>query len=253
MGPGKRTAAASSATDTMSPTSRRVLIVLLLLAAAVCARLGFWQLGRLSERRAANRIAQDARDAPALRLPDEAGAGAGLAYRRVQAQGRYDPANEIVVRGQALNGVPGVHVVTPLRLEGSDTAVLVNRGFVPAADAVTVEADSLREEGEVRVRGIALPMTNGGGRPVEHRGRITWGRLDRAAIEEQIPYPVLWVYLLQSPDSTLPRMPRRLAAPALTDGPHLNYAVQWFLFAGMAVVFAILVVARGDRMARAPS
>jgi cytochrome oxidase assembly protein ShyY1 len=39
----------------------------------------------------------------------------------------------------------------------------------------------------------------------------------------------------------------------LDDGPHLMYAVQWFLFAGMSVVFAFLVVARGDRLPRAPS
>jgi cytochrome oxidase assembly protein ShyY1 len=49
-------------------------------------------------------------------------------------------------------------------------------------------------------------------------------------------------------------MPRRLAAPALNDGPHLNYAIQWFLFAAMTIVFAVVIVARGGRTTpRAPS
>lgn len=237
----------------MSPTSRRTLIALLVLAGAVCVWLAFWQLGRLGERRAANRIAEEAQDAPAVRLPEDAGAAGDLAHRRVEAVGRYDPANEIVIRGEALHGLPGVHVVTPLRMEGSEAALLVNRGFVPSPDAVTAEIEGLREEGELRVEGIALPIPAGDGRPIERRGRVTWARLDRNALAERIPYPILPVYLRQSPDSALPQLPRRLSPPVLDDGPHLMYAVQWFLFAGMSVVFAFLVVARGDRLPRAPS
>lgn len=237
----------------MSPLSRRLLIAFLLLGGAVCVRLGFWQLDRLRERRAANRVAQEALDAPPVRLPEGIGAGSGLAHRKVEAVGRYDPANEIVVRGEALNGIPGVHVVTPLRMEGSDTALLVNRGFVPSPDAVTAETDSLGEDGEQRVSGVALPILAGGGQPIDRRGRITWARLDRDALAEHIPYPILPVYLRQSPDPALPRMPRRLAPPELNDGPHLSYVIQWFLFAGMSVLFAIIVVAKGDRMPRAPS
>lgn len=252
-GPAGGFPATSSPTDTMSPISRRILIALLVVAGLVCARLGFWQLDRLSERRAANRVAQEARDAPPVRLPEQIGESVDLAYRRVEAVGRYDPANEIVVRGEALNGVPGVHLVTPLRMEGSDTALLVNRGFVPAPDAVTVEIRGLEEEGERSVAGIALPMPTGGGRPIERRGQISWGRLDREALAEQIPYPILPVSLRQSPDPAAPRLPRRLAPPSLDDGPHLTYAVQWFLFGAMSIVFALVVVAKGDRMTRAPS
>jgi cytochrome oxidase assembly protein ShyY1 len=52
------------------------------------------------------------------------------------------------------------------------------------------------------------------------------------------------VVVRQTPDPSLPRSPRRLPAPELDDGPHLSYAIQWFLFAGMAVAFAVLVVGR---------
>lgn len=212
-------------------------------AAAVCVRLGFWQMGRLQERRAANRVAGEARAAPPVRLPG-AGHVGSLANRRVEAVGRYDHANEIVVRGTSFQGLPGVAVVTPLRLAGRDTALLVTRGFVPAPDAVTAELDPLREEGEVRVEGVALPLDSGGGRPLERNGRTTWGALDGAALRDRLPYPFFPVALRQTPDPSLPRLPRRLEPPALDDGPHLSYAVQWFLFAGMAVAFAVVVVAR---------
>jgi surfeit locus 1 family protein len=231
----------------MSPASRRIFVALLVLAAAVCARLGFWQLGRLRERRTANRVALEARQAPMVRLPEGTGSAGNLAHRRMVAVGRYDFANEIVVRGEAMGGTPGVHVVTPFRVEGTDTALLVNRGFVPAPDAMTARIEGLTEPGEREVSGIALPLSSGGGRPIERGGRTTWGRLDRSALEGLLPYPIYPVYLRQSPDSALPGMPRRLAAPALNDGPHLNYAIQWFLFAAMTMVFAVVIVARGGR------
>ena len=157
------------------------------------------------------------------------------------------------MRGQVLNGLPGLHVITPLRMEGSDTAVLVNRGFVPAPDAVTAKTTGLDEDGPQRVTGIAVPIPSGSGQPIDRRGQITWARLDREALARQIPYPILPFYVLQSPDSALPTLPRRLTPPPLDDGPHLNYAIQWFLFAVLAIVFAVVVVARSDRMPRAPS
>jgi surfeit locus 1 family protein len=58
---------------------------------------------------------------------------------------------------------------------------------------------------------------------------------------------MLGISILQSPDSSLPARPIRLAPPALDDGPHLSYAVQWFSFATIAVVGGILLTVRGTR------
>jgi surfeit locus 1 family protein len=228
----------------MSPNSRRIFIVLLLLAGAGFVRLGFWQMERLRERRATNRITAAARTAPILSLPKDLAEVSAALERRVEATGRYDRANEILVRGQALNGTPGLNVVTPLRMAGTDTAVLVNRGFIPAPDAVTADTAGLSEDGPRVVRGIALAMGSGKGKPIDRHGQTTWARLDRDALARKIPYPFLPFVLLQSPDTSLPSLPRRLMPPPLDDGPHLNYAVQWFLFAALAVGFVFVVLAR---------
>ena len=228
----------------MSPTTRRLVMALLLLTAAGFARLGMWQLSRLRERRAANARVAAAQAAPAATLPPVPGDVAGLAERRIVARGRYDHAHEIVIRGDVLQGVPGVRIVTPLLLADSGPAVLVARGFLPAPDAVTVDLRGSEEPGEQTVRGIGLPVPAGPGEPIEHGGRWTWRQLDLTALRQRLPYPVLPVYVKQSPDSTLPRFPRREELPPMDDGPHLSYAVQWFLFAGMAVAFAFLVVGR---------
>lgn len=231
-------------------------MALCLVAAAGFVRLGFWQLGRLEERRAANQLALAARAAPVRDLGAGGAGGAvpadALEGRRVSARGQYDHTNDIVVRGGALQGVPGVYLATPLRLVGSDSAVLVERGFVPAPDAVTVDAGTFAEPGEVTVNGLARRLDAGGGRPLQGGERTTWAKLDLTALRATLPYPILSISIRQTPDPALPSFPRRLEPPPIDEGPHLSYAIQWFLFAAMAAAFAFLVVGRTPGSGRGP-
>jgi surfeit locus 1 family protein len=215
-------------------------------AALVCARLGVWQLDRLRERRAANASAQAARSQPPVSITESSAAGTELIDHRVVALGRYDDNHAIILRGRVYQGVPGVEIVTPLLLGAGRRSVLVNRGFVPTPDALTIVLDSLRESGTVRVEGIALPIGSGAGAPLARGQETTWASLDLGALGSRLPYPISPIYIRQLPDSTLPRFPRRLDPPGLDDGPHLSYAIQWFSFSVMAVVFGI-VLARQKR------
>jgi surfeit locus 1 family protein len=147
----------------------------------------------------------------------------------------------VVLRGKAYKGVPGVEVVSPLVLEDGRRAVLVHRGFMPTPDAVTVQTDSVREFGKVRVEGIAELFSQGTGGRLERGHRLTWARLDLDALSASMPYQLAPVYIRQSPASSLPQFPRRLEPPIIGDGPHLNYAIQWFAFAAMAVVFGAVI------------
>jgi surfeit locus 1 family protein len=220
---------------------RLLLLASFGVVALVCLRLAFWQLDRLHQRRAANDVALAARAAPVVTLQPADMGDPNLGGRRIQATGHYDHTHDVVLRGRAYNGAPGVEVVSPLVLEDGRSAVLVHRGFMPTPDAVTVQTDSVREFGKVQVKGIAELMGSGDGDRLERGSRTTWARLDLAALAGSMPYQLAPVYIRQSPDSSLPRFPRRLEPPAIGDGPHLNYAIQWFAFAGMAVVFGIVI------------
>jgi surfeit locus 1 family protein len=226
----------------MTPRTRALLFFgITLVLAGVFVRLGIWQLSRLGERRAHNRAALAARALPPVALDDPAAAGAvgagGLENRRVILTGRYDHAAEVVLRGQSEQGVAGVRIVTPLRPLRGDTAILVQRGFVPSPDAMTVDAAPFHEDGVVTVAGLAFLIPDSGvrGEPRELNGRLTWRRVELAALRQRLPYPVAPFLVLQTPDSALPSHPRRDTPPALDDGPHLSYALQWFAFAITAV------------------
>jgi surfeit locus 1 family protein len=222
--------------------SRLLLIACFVAVALVCARLGMWQLQRLEERRAASAEALAKRTQPPVTIVRADSAGPELIGRRVLALGRYDDDHAVVLRGRVYQGVPGVEIVSPLLLDSNRSAVLVNRGFVPAPDAFTVHPDSLREPGRIRVEGIALPIPAGSGAPLQHGNQVTWSQLDLTALNARLPYPIAPVYLRQLPDSSLPSFPRRLEPPALDDGPHLSYAIQWFSFSLMSLVFGIVIV-----------
>ncbi len=93
----------------------------------------------------------------------------------------------------------------------------------------------------MQVEGVAELVGSGHGDRLERGQQTTWARLDLDALSTSMPYQLAAVSIRQSPDSGLPRFPRRVEPPTIGDGPHLNYAIQWFAFAAMAVVFGAVI------------
>lgn len=234
-------------------------IALILIAAVftiVCVELGVWQLRRLQERRALNaRIVQRLHESPlpVRALPHDT---AALHYRRVAVDGRYDYAHELVLVDRTRNGSPGVDVITPVRVAGSDTAVLVNRGWLYAPDGMTVDLRGWREGDSLSGTGYARPLERpfpGVSTLAGHPGAFRW--LDTTALRARIPYPVYPVIVVLEGDTTggessARHIPPRVPPPPLDEGPHMSYAIQWFSFATIAVVGTIVFLRTGGSRRR---
>jgi len=231
--------------------SRRALAFVLFAVAisAGCVRLGFWQLDRLSQRRALNtmlasRLSGAPRPAREL-MRDSATA----AYRRATVTGSYDFDREYALASRTRQGSPGVNIMTPLRIAGTDTAVLVNRGWVYAPDAMTVDLTRWREPASATATGYLLEVKGTGAGPaVASTNARVLRYLDRDSMSKLLPYPVapFLVVATEAPASAGDSTPARLAAPLLDEGPHLGYAFQWFAFAVIGLVGAAFSV-RADR------
>src|SRR5213592_2464550 len=139
----------------------RVGLVVALLVAAICVRLGVWQLDRLHERRQRNALVLTARARPPLQVDGSLPADSAR-DRRLVARGVYDYAQERLWHGRSYEGVPGVDLVTPLRL-AAGAAVLVDRGWAPSPDAFHVDHTLYREPDTATVTGIALIPPRGRG------------------------------------------------------------------------------------------
>lgn len=227
---------------------RRIVafVVLSVALAALFVRLGFWQLDRLAQRRAGNALA--AVPASIAEVPFGQLRDSNIALRRVVLEGDPDTANEFVVTGRSRNGSPGVHIITPFKFRG-DTAVLVNRGWVYAPDAATVDLPRWREARRL-VHGYTqrLPVS----RPTPPTRPRAVRSLDAGHVIMVMPYQVTQLYVIAQDSGAIDSTPARLPWPALDDGPHLSYAIQWFCFAAIAVAGAAIVGMRSRDAGRVP-
>ena len=76
--------------------------------------------------------------------------------------------------------------------------------------------------------------------------QLEWYRVDIDAIQAHLPYEVHPIYLQQSSsDGERVNLPYRIEPQIdLSDGPHLGYATQWYLFALILGVGYIRLVTR---------
>lgn len=222
-------------------------VALAVVLGALFVRLGVWQLDRRDERRVANaRVMAQLRRAPVPII--ELVTAADAVHRRASVAGAPDFENEIVVTGRSRSGSPGVHILTPVRVPGEDTAVLVNRGWVYSADAASVDLDRWREM-RSSFTGFTLRLTDAEPAGMTPRGRAV-RHLARSGIGRLLPYPVHGLYLVAQDSAVGDSVPVRLDTPLPSDGPHLSYAIQWFAFAAIALIGAAAVVRRAKSTTR---
>ncbi len=217
-----------------------------LASAGLFARLGVWQLHRLDERRAFNtplgaRLAEAPVDVAAL--PADPAQGH---YRRVSANGVYLYDREVVYAGRTREGSPGVNFLTPLRLEGTGAIVMVNRGWAYSPDAGTIDLSKWRERDSVSVSGFAETYAADAKAATAPANPRKLHQLRRPIVESVVGGPVLPYVLVQVSDKVqrADSVPVRLLLPVLDEGPHQNYAIQWFAFALIAVVGGVMLFVR---------
>lgn len=213
--------------------------------------LGLWQLRRLDERKDFNAEVRAHAAAPVRPVEEVLPPGADvdpdqLQWYNVAATGTYLADEQVLGVNVSQDGVAGVDPVVPLQL-ADGRLLLVNRGFVINSATVPPPA-----EGTVQIVGrLRPPQKRGTGSlsdPAE--GELSEvHRIDIERLQKQLDAPVLPMYV-DLLDSTPPEpadLITPVAAPDLSEGPHLSYAVQWFIFSVAAIVGWVLAVRRSAR------
>ncbi|WP_353827577.1 SURF1 family cytochrome oxidase biogenesis protein [Agromyces sp. SYSU T0242] len=214
-------------------------LALVIVFAIACSALGTWQLNRRAE--ALAEVARidanyDAAPVPlADALPDPAGFDIDQRWQVVAATGEYLPAEEVVVRNRPYRGSTGFEVITPLRL-ADGSVFMVDRGWIPQDSDGRPSAVPAPPPGEVEV--IARLKAGEG----TIAGRTSSGAelatidLDEMADRVGAPTYTGAYGILVSDGGGPAEAPAALPRPIRDEGPHLSYALQWFLFALMAFV-----------------
>jgi len=232
-----------------------VLHVVVLALAVTMVNLALWQLRRLNERTAFNREVRTQlamAPEPIGNVLTDGSQGEGIEWRQVKVTGTYEPAGQVLIRDRSLNATAGFNVVTPLRLEDG-RFLAVTRGWVPGdiAAAPPAPTGTVSLTGRLRatqVRRHSWEKQDPADGVLEKMNRVDIARLDHQVEGDALP---MYVDVVGSNpvDESVAAIP----APELSNGSHLSYTVQWFLFALAALAGWVLVVRRhiaGERKAK---
>lgn len=214
-------------------------LALVVVFAIACCALGSWQLNRRSE--ALAEVARidanyDAQPVPvAESLPEPSGFDIDQRWQVVELSGTYLADEEVVVRNRPFGGSSGFEVITPFRLDDG-TVFMVDRGWIaqasdgrPSEIAAPpmghVEVTARLKAGEERIAG----RTSTG---------VEFATIDLPELAERVGEPAYtgaYGVLVQSA-SDAAEPPLAAPRPVRDEGPHLSYALQWFVFAIMAFI-----------------
>jgi surfeit locus 1 family protein len=160
----------------------------------------------------------------------------------VVVRGQFDAAEQFFLDNQQYQGRPGLHVITPLHIEGSSMRVLVNRGWIGwgQSRAVLPKVDVPTEF--VTVHGRAMRPSNKAPAFVTEpegdtgvlRTRI---RLDDIQAEHEYPMQPMVILMTES-DATYGLI-RDWPEPDNKAPMHKGYAAQWFLMAAVLLAFFV--------------
>ncbi len=216
-----------------APTLAAALLVPLFLAA------GQWQWNKASVKAERQQQFDDLASAPAVPIPAGRVAAETLRYRQVVARGTYVPERQILIDNRIHQQRAGFHVVTPLRIEGSDVRVLVNRGWIPGPAERGRVPEVATPRSPVEVSGQAVVPTS---RFFTLKEEISdgewpqvWQNLDMERYARLAGFPVQPVVIQMSADNTAGGFVREWPRPDDRRLTNLGYALQWWSFAATAV------------------
>ena len=218
-------------------------ILVTIIGVALFVTLGQWQLERAAFKDSVKlkfeqRLAQDYQT---LDSDDDL---ADVQYRKLKFKGRYQNAHHFLLDNQVHQGRAGYQVLTPLLLADSDAILLVNRGWAPWGDSRQRIPQILPPQMPGEVSGIAFVP----GEPALALGGVklsgNWPELipyvDLAALQQQYSRRLLPMVLWLAPEQ--PGAYVRDWDPIwLPPEKSRAYAVQWFSFAGLALILFVIL------------
>lgn len=223
-------------------------LALAVLVAFVCFWLGQWQWGKFEDRSArADRIEAhyEAEPTPAAEVLDEEPAAVEDEWTRVTATGEYLRDEQVLVRNRPLDGTYGYEVLVPLRLAGGEH-LLVDRGWVPNSPKGADVAPEVppAPEDEVTITGWVRLGETSLGRDLPE-GQVA--SIHRPEVAAEVGHSLLGGYVsLESEDPRADR-PEPLEVPDTDTGPHMPYAIQWWLVIPAVFVFWGMALRREAR------
>ena len=221
-----------------------------------CVFLSDWQFDRREEALARISLIKSNYDQPAVdleKLLPHNSLDSSLEWRPASIRGHYLPDTAVLVRNRPLNGQPGFLHLIGFELE-SGKVIAIERGWLPTGNLQDSPDDVPQvSEGLITLVGRLRPSEPNIGRDAPS-GQIATLNLNEWIADRKITQPVFKSFYLrmQSEAPSAGVAAKSMPMPEMGEGNHLSYALQWILFALMALgalVWAIRTEATAKRVA----
>lgn len=214
-------------------------LALVIAFSVACALLSNWQFSRREEALAAMHQVAKNYDAPPVDIDSLATLNTfddRHQWRQVKMTGHYLTGNAVLVRNRPLDGQPGFLQLVPFQLIDG-RLIAVERGWLPSdsrylAPKVYPLPSDVQQQIIIRLRPTEPSMDRSA--PKGQIATINVPALVKAeGIKDQIFQKVYGRVTSESIAAS--KELRQLAKPQLDEGNHLSYALQWIMFALMAM------------------
>ena len=218
-------------------------------AMAIALSLGNWQVRRAEEKLALQERFENRGRGATLQVPSRLVEVKDVEYARVSVRGEFLPHHTILLDNRVRNGVVGYDVVTPVKIEGGELCVLVNRGWIAAGPRRDVlpkfptPADPQSLEGIAVVAGsryFELGADHAAGKQTAAAAEQVWQHLnfERYAETTRLALQPFLIRQTSASDDGLARVWER---PDRGVDIHRGYAFQWYSLAALILVLYVVL------------
>ena len=204
--------------------------------------LGAWQLSRAAQKNALHSALVEHRSLPALAGNELAIAGnpGAVSWRPVRLKGSWVAEHTVFLDNRQMRGRPGFDVLTPLRIEGTDTVVVVQRGWVQRDFLDRIRLPAVETPaGVVEVNGLIAPpppklyaFAGAESGPIRQN-------LDLGEFRARTGLPLMTALSVQQAGPASGGLLRDWTQPGSGVEKNYGYAFQWFaLSALISILYA---------------
>ena len=214
--------------------------------------LGFWQIDRADQKNVLNSNYTDRQQEATIVLDknnimDEK---SSLLWRKVEFEGSFLNKQNIILDNQIFNQIAGFNIITPFKIKGSNSIVLVNRGWhpnlknremLPVINEIKGERSLLGYIAGFPVSGIKLGKNN-----IETLNSqiFRFQRLDTLELNYFLSANVM-PYMIYLDPIIDKEFYENFKLPAPDSQKNYGYAFQWFAFAiTLLIIFIRLSMTR---------
>jgi surfeit locus 1 family protein len=213
------------------------------LLVALGIALGNWQERRAAEKTALRDRLEQRSAQGVLELTGAITALAPIEFRPVRVSGQFVSSWPIWLDNRPYQGRSGFYLVMPFKITGSESYVLVERGWLPADPTVHDRLPAIATpEGTVTIEGI---VTSSAGHVMQLgqaavlRPNAIVQNMDVAQFA-QASGLALQPFFVEQTGPAEPGIVRDWPAPSTGIDKHKGYAFQWYALAAMAFLFFVI-------------